>query len=281
MDSSKPSVFKYEDYREYLKDLYNYLKKESRYFSYRYFSKVAGFNSPNILKLVTDGDRNLSMKAIKKFSVGLKHDRTEAEFFLSLVCFNQAKNTSDRQKFAEEILKNKAFLKIHPVTQSQFKYYSNWYFIPIRELVAAPYFVEDSLWISKQLSPEISPKQVEEALTELCEMDLLKRDEGGQLVQSTPDVKAVDAVGSVFLAKFHREMLRLASESIDRFHSEQRELSSSTVMVSENNFLKLKKLIQKFRDDLVAITSEDPEPQIICQVGLQLFPLSKKQGAIK
>ncbi|MBT4761955.1 MAG: TIGR02147 family protein [Bdellovibrionaceae bacterium] len=279
MNEKRPVVFNYDDYRAYLSELYTFLKKDSRFFSYRYFSKVAGFSSPNILKLVMEGQRNLSKDGVKKFNKGLKHNTSEADFFTILVNFNQAKNTIEKQKAAESLMKHKAYKRFHPLTQSEFKYYTYWYYIPIRELVAAPYFKNDPVWIAKQLSPEITAQQAKEAIKELCLLGLLKKDETGKLTQSSPDVTAADAVGSTFVARFHREMLRLASESIDRFKSDQREISSSTILVSEENFNKVKSLVQKFRDDLVAITSEDPDPQMICQIGLQLFPLSKKNGA--
>ncbi len=40
-------------------------------FSYRVFSRLAGFKSSNIFKLVMDGDRNLTEESLKKFILGL------------------------------------------------------------------------------------------------------------------------------------------------------------------------------------------------------------------
>ena len=138
MCTEKPLIFNYQDYREFLKDTYSYLKKNSRYFSFRYFSKTAGFTSPNIFKLVMDGDRNLSTEGVGKFLKGLKLGKNESEFFKILVKFNQAKSSVEKQSVAEEILKFKAYRKIYPLGQAQYNYYSNWYFIAIREMVALP-----------------------------------------------------------------------------------------------------------------------------------------------
>ena len=50
----------------------SYLKATKPQFSYRYFSRVAGFSSPNFLKLVAEGQRNLSPKSIAKFAKKLR-----------------------------------------------------------------------------------------------------------------------------------------------------------------------------------------------------------------
>jgi len=84
------SIFEYDDYRAYLRDLYEHLKKTGTHFSYRSFSSKAGFRSPNILKLVIDGKRNLSPQSVQKFARALNLKKDEAEFFRILVNLNQA-----------------------------------------------------------------------------------------------------------------------------------------------------------------------------------------------
>ena len=49
------SVYDYLDYRAFLKAHYDSKKVSSRNFSYRMFSSLAGFRSPNHLKLIMAG----------------------------------------------------------------------------------------------------------------------------------------------------------------------------------------------------------------------------------
>ncbi len=79
--TARPLIFEYSSYRDYLRDLYSYLKASRPYFSYRYFAAKAGFNSPNFLKLVIDGKRNLSSDSVKRFATALKLERDELAFF--------------------------------------------------------------------------------------------------------------------------------------------------------------------------------------------------------
>ena len=65
-------IFAYTNYRSFLKDLYDHKKKTTSYFSYRYFSKKAGFSSHNVLKLIINGERNIAYDSIPKFSKALE-----------------------------------------------------------------------------------------------------------------------------------------------------------------------------------------------------------------
>jgi len=82
-------VFEYTDYRRYLHDFYHYKKRTNPYYSYRLFSMKAGFKAPNLLKLVMDGQRNLTRESVDKFVHALRLTNGEAAYFTSLVLHNQ------------------------------------------------------------------------------------------------------------------------------------------------------------------------------------------------
>src|SRR3954469_6473209 len=111
----KPKVFEYSNYRSFLRDLYEFEKAAHRKFSFRYFSKQAGFSSPNFLKLVIEGKRNLSIESIARFAKALKLNKEEATFFRALVLFNQASTTEERGMWVQEILKSRLYRKLHPL----------------------------------------------------------------------------------------------------------------------------------------------------------------------
>src|SRR3989344_8603024 len=83
-------IFTYRNFRDLLSDYYHTQKKQKASYSYKAFAEKAGLNSPNYLKLVMDGKRNLSHKNIKKFAKGLGLDRYSSEYFENLVYLNQA-----------------------------------------------------------------------------------------------------------------------------------------------------------------------------------------------
>ena len=83
------NVFDYNNYRQYLRDFYHEKKRNNPYYSYRLFSRLAGFKAPNLLKLVMDGDRNLTDESAAKFTRGLGLRGGDAQYFVTLVYMNQ------------------------------------------------------------------------------------------------------------------------------------------------------------------------------------------------
>jgi uncharacterized protein (TIGR02147 family) len=256
--------------------MYAFRKAGQRSFSYRYFSRTAGFASPNFLKLVIQGKRGLTARSAGAFARALKLGRAEAEFFHALVDLNQATSSEEKLAHAERLVSLRPFRRHQPLAQAQFRYYTHWYFVAVRELMARRDFRPDPDWIARQLEPKISPSEARQALEELERLGMVRRDDSGALTQSTAVVSTGDLVASATVAGWHREMLRLAAESIDRFPATSRELSSATVTLSRESALRAKAMIQQVREQILKLAENDAAPERVYQVGLQLFPLSEE-----
>ena len=59
-------ITEYQNYREYMRDFYEE-RKRSSLFSWREFSKLAGFASPNFMQLVCEGKSRLSKTGVEKW----------------------------------------------------------------------------------------------------------------------------------------------------------------------------------------------------------------------
>ncbi|MGE0615454.1 MAG: TIGR02147 family protein [Bacteriovoracia bacterium] len=276
----RPCIFEYNDYRRYLKDFYAHKKSQKGAgFSFRSLAKAAGYSSPNFFKLVMDGQRNMSDESITRIALVLKLSKQEAVFFFSLVHMNQAQTSEERERFAAELMNSAGFRKIHPLKEAQYNFYAKWYIAPIRELIATADFQEDPEWIAKQMTPPITAREAKVALDELQTLGMVRRDESGRLLQVNNLVNTSDEVMSTSLSRYHKQMIRLAGESIDRFSRYEREISSATLSVSEDCAKKVKQLIQEFREQILQLAAEDTSTcERVYQVNFQLFPMSGKPG---
>lgn len=268
-------LFKYLDYRRFLKDYYAAQKaKKGSAFSFRSFARLAGLSSPNFLKLVMDGKRNLGPDGIKSFAKALKLGKEEAAYFENLVHFNQCSTDDERNEWYKRLSASKKYREIKEIEKDYFVYFSRWYYAAIREMVLLPEFKEDSDWISRKLSPPITVKEAETALELLQKLGFLKR-EKGRLVQSEKNISTAREIISLAIANFHRQMMQRAMESIDRTKPEKRDISSLTVALSPEKFQEAKRRIQEFRRELNVLLSEDGSPKSVYQINFQLFNLSE------
>ena len=92
-------LFDYDNYRILLKDYFEEQRELKSFFSHRYFAQRAGFGSHSFCAYIMDGKRNLSHTSIPKMVKGLGLKGKKAEYFTTLVNYNQSRNEKDRDVY--------------------------------------------------------------------------------------------------------------------------------------------------------------------------------------
>jgi uncharacterized protein (TIGR02147 family) len=270
-------VFQYRDYRAFLREYYERNKRRKGGYSLRAFSRTTGLRSPNYLKLVMDGDRNLTPPMALRFAEGCGLSGEAIEYFCELVAYNQAELAKQRELHYERLKRFSRFRKVHKLEAAQSAYHSEWHIPAIRELVARADFREDPAWIAKTLMPPISLAQAKRGLAILLELGLLVRDGAGRLVQPQELVETPEGPLGHHVVEFHRAMMAHAAEALDRVPREEREIASLTLCVSAAQFARLKAELAALRNLLLQRYQADADAERVVQVNFQLFPLSQKR----
>ncbi len=272
--SGKPDLFAYIDYRLYLKDLYAHLKATTRHFSYRYFSEKAGFQSPNYLKLVMEGKRNLTTESEAQFAKALKFSKEELRHFKNIVGYAQAQDQEEKTQFAEKILQSQKYQKFHPLAAIQYEFYRSWLHVAVRELAHQADFQADPEWISARLAFAMPQEEIVASIKLLLELGLLSEVDH-RLVPAHATVTTQGEMVKTAVIGFHKEMMELATRSLTETPRDQREISAVTVAVSEQRFAEIKEMIHEMRKKILAMATEDLDPERVVQINFQVFPLSK------
>lgn len=277
VNSVRVNVFDYLDYREFLRAFYAEHKAKDYGFSYRAFSRRAGLRSTNYLKLVMDGERNITPEMAEQFARGCGLEEREADYFCELVAFNQSQSTSEKNRCHERLMRFRQYRAIHKLDAAQATYHANWYLPAIRELATRPDFRSDPKWIARTLKPRISPREAEKALDVLLELGLLVKNSEGHLVQSDSLVTTGPGPLGHHIVNYHRAMMERAAAALDEVPREEREISSLTLCVSQDVLLELKERIREFRRELLQVAELAGTPERVVQLNFQLFPLSEKK----
>lgn len=272
---NRPSVYDYLDYRSYLADMFHYRKADASYYSYRYFSNKAGFASPNFLQLVINGKRNLTNASIAKVAKGFGLKKKEREFFEFLVFMNQATAHDEKNHYYRKMISIVGNNNIGTIAKDQYDYLSKWYYPAIREILPVEAGVVSPEQIAAKLNPKITVKQAEAALKLLEKLKLIRKSPDGSWEQARRDISTGPEVKSMAVGNFHREMIQLAVESIDRFSSSHRDVSGLTLSIRRESIPELKARIISFRKELMELAGVDENPDMVVQINIQLFPLTK------
>ncbi len=273
----RPRPEDFPDYRAYLRAMTSYLKETRPQFSYRYFSRVAGFSSPNFLKLVAEGQRNLTPASIPKFAKGLGLDDRERESFETLVLLTHAPNDQERNRYYQRLRRHeRGKSDTRRVESAQFDVYSQWFVLPIRELLLHPDFQEDPRWIAGQLRPRIKPQEVKLALELLERVGLAARDEDGRLRPADTNISTGPRVRSLAVRNFHRAMMDLAADALETVPIDARDITGLTISVTPAQYQDVRARIERFRREILDLAGAPQPGADIYQLSFQLFPLTRK-----
>lgn len=282
-DSGMKSLFKYIDYRSYLEDYYNEKKRTTRSFSYRYFAMRAGIKSPNFLKQVIEGERNLTRRTIEQFIKALNLNKKESLFFKNLVLFNQAKNASEKQEHYSVMLRMMDYVTENQLTADHYLYFDKWYTSVLRELICLHDFKDDFALIARTVYPPITVTDARKSIELLLRLKLIARRKDGSYRQTAAAIISDDPMVALARRSFNNAMLDRAKYANETISKDERNISGITMGISKPCYDVILTEMAAFKERIKVIVNQDSGSSRVYQLNLQLFPLSNdasKKGGV-
>ena len=265
-------IIEYSNFRQYLLDYYEERKRVSA-FSWREFSKVAGFTSSSYMKVVCDGKSKLSKIGVERVATAIGLTGFELDYFRAMVKFGQAANEETKKAAYRDML---AIAKVHKVRVLEgdlFAYYDTWRNPMMREL--APLMPGATPGeMAKMCYTETSAQDVRESLDFLTKAGLLKKEKDGSFAQSETSVSGTPDATRLALRGMHRQMAQLATPALE-LPACERNFSGVTMGVSRESYDRIVRLLDECRRQIIAIAAEDKNIEQVYRLNLQLFPLTK------
>lgn len=268
------SILQYQDYRRFLQDYYDW-KKRTSVFSWRDFSRMAGFTSPVFLKQVCEGKANLGKKATVKVADAFGFVGIERDYFFNMVQYAQAKTDEKRRyAFAEMDSIASANRLVHVGTDA-YKYYDSWVHPVVRELAPAmPGAMPKE--IAQKCLHEVSAKEVKDSIDFQVEAGLLKKTGPGVYEQTDKLLAGDTQLMALAVRSMNRQMAQFAAETLDSVPADERFVSGITMGVSDDAFGKIVEVLRKCREQVQSIIFNDDKVERVLRLNLQLFPLTHK-----
>ena len=267
-------VYDYLDYRSFLRDYYRKKKQASYAFSFRAFSARAKLSSPNHIKRVIDGDRNLTAETARNVAAACGLAQAGQQYFCDLVAYDQASDEQSKAAALKRLSSARQYQRAHRIDMAHEAYHDHWYIPAIRELIASESFRNSPEWIAEQLLPPISASEAKYAIDVLLDLGLVESYRGGVLRQVDHVVATEAETRSRRIANYHRQMLQRASDAISAIAPDARDISSVTLLLDNRAANRLKRRIQRFRRELIEMSLSEDNGDRVVQVNVQLFPLS-------
>lgn len=248
--SMKPIVYNYMNYRDFLRDSYEYAK-QTEGMTLRDFARRAGFNTHTFLVNVIDQKRSLTVESAAKVSRAFNLTPEQRLFFELLVRFNNAERIEDKNDIYEMMRAAVPKSEIKRIGHEYYDIFRYAYILTVRELIGLPDFKPEPKWIAKKLHPHITATEAGKALETLLACGLVERDEQGKWRQSHADLTTGAEVKSLAVSLYHKQLLGLAAASIETTAAANRDVSSLTVNIARSDFDFIKRRTAEFRRELL------------------------------
>ena len=268
----------FTDYREYLRTAFEARKRANPRFSFRGFSLLVGFKSPNYLQMILDGQRNLTPETAADMVLKLKLSAPEGGYFVALVQLAAAK--SEAEKVEAERARLVALKKIvsRDIPAAKKEIFTRWYHLLVRELFLLKDARADAQWIVDRLGGTITLEEAARSIEILCKSGFLEATAGSYKL-TEPVLDTDDSqLQAAFMRKFHSETLKVWSQRLDQLPLREQELGVLNIPISSGKIPELKARIRRFQDEIIGWVQDEQEADRVVQLGTYLiaFPTSRE-----
>jgi len=284
--SAAPQLSEYMDFRQYLLDWYSFrreqTKKDLRPYSYAMFSAAANIKSPNYLKMIIEGQRNLSEDMILKFAKALGLSKDQADEFRFLALFGQATDPAERNFFLKELSEFRVLQKlrsgeIDKKMMEKVPGWIGWILYSMLDQEGVEFKAES---LRELLRGKASADEIQEALRALMNSGEVAQDDmTGRLKKTRNLIDSPEDIPVALVRKLQSQLMYLGLESLYQDSPTEREFGSLTLALTKAEFEELKFKLRQMRkqinkDNSIRRTSSLGER--VYQLNLQLFPVTNQ-----
>ena len=130
--------------------------------------------------------------------------------------------------------------------------------------------------IAKDICPPITEDQAKEAIDTLLEVGLIKKMASGKLALTDAHLTVGGPEKAKAVRHFQKEILQLASDSLDNINVTQRNVSTLTLSFDQSCFDDLGEMLKEFRRLVQKRVDSAKNPDRVMQLSMAFFPVAHK-----
>ncbi len=281
-----PALNEHTDYREFLKDVYEFRRRSEgsslRPYSYSTFSAAADIKSPNYLKLIIEGRRNLSEDMMGRFGKALRLSRDETIEFRALVRYNQASEPIERNQFLKELSDIRARREIDrgAINQSSWDKVPGWIGWVLYAMTDQKNVDFDPTSLQRLFRVKATADDIRESLKKLIESgDLLQQEGSKGVTKAREMIESPQDLPVALIRKLQAELIYLGIESLFRDSPKDREFGALTMALTQEEFEQVRFEVRQLRKRLhkdISVKRKTTKGDRVFQLNIQLFPVTER-----
>ncbi|MBN1308036.1 MAG: TIGR02147 family protein [Chitinispirillaceae bacterium] len=268
-----PNIYNYIDYRKFLLEFIAEKKLLHPRFSCRRLAVRLGMSAATFVRIV-NGKRNVTEKMLPRFIDYLKLRDRASEYFSLMVELAQVKGAERKNDAYRKLLEFRSE-RIRTIRPRHYSLFEKWYLVALREIIDIKGTIVSAKGLAKALRPSITVREAEKAVDALRETGMIFEGKDGRFHASEKLLSTGEKWESIAVHHFQLEMARRAEEALLRLPKEERDFSTLTIGLSSAEFHRVREIIKKARQQILAIAEDSIDREYVYQLNTQLFPVSR------
>jgi uncharacterized protein (TIGR02147 family) len=281
---TEPNLNKYLDYRLYLADYYSFKKRQTqnnlRSYHYGIFAAAANIKSPQYLKLIIEGKRNLSIEMVFKFAKALQFNKSQTEEFRLMVMWTQETDPSIRNQHLRDLNEFRVNQSVEVgeidiLTMKKIPNWIGWIVYAMLDQEGVSFQIDELKILLRQKASEA---EITDAIDRLINIGQIVRDEQtGVLKKGRVLVNNPEDIPIPLIKKLQTQLMYLGLESLYQDEPTEREFGTLTLCLTKQEFEDLRFQLRKMRKQVhkdTTIKRMSKKGDCIYQMNLQLFPVT-------
>lgn len=264
------SVFRFNDYRLYLRAVLAERSKKNRGYSLRAMARALGL-SASVLSDIHNGKKNLSSNKAYLTAQKLDLKAKERDYFCTLVELGRSKEPESSAQILDRLDRMNPGRKVTAIEIDKFSLISEWYYLPILAMVDLSDFVLTPENVSSRLG--ITALQARTAIEKLLRIGFLKW-EKGKYVRSFVNGEFHSPGYHRGLRSFHRQMFHRSIESLYRQAPQERVIGTETFAVDPKILPEIEMLYQQFVQELQRLLDSPEKKSEVYHLSFHCFRLT-------
>lgn len=266
-------IFAYTDYRAWLRELFEELKRTKPFFSFRYAAAKTGVDASNLAKILA-GKRHMARKAVPAFARLAELGRKESEYLDLLLRFGRSRSEKASREIFQRILSLQEPSGVR-LAADQLEFYSRWHHTALFALLdCVPFRGKGHAELAQRLRPPLPVRELKESLALLERLGLVREDADGRLVPVPKVLTSGEKWQAMAIRQFQEETLRLAGRALADMPREERDISTLTFSIRRQDLQAAREITREYRKAMMKLAEASSPAEQVFQLNIQFFPLS-------
>jgi uncharacterized protein (TIGR02147 family) len=270
------NIYEYIDYKKFLTDWREEEKRRNPGLTHEFLCSVLGQKNRSFYNDIEKGRKLIGAEVLDRLIKLFALNGNEAKYFRALVSYGQPATYAEKEFWFEQIVEmNNTPKRI--IDRATFLYFKEWWHAAIRSTLDTCNISTNYSTLSKCLFDRINPKQAQQSIELLAQLDLIAKNDEGYWKPTEKVITTGDNVKDECLKRYHLTNHAILRQILENDFPGTHDSTLLTVSVSQTGLERIINRIRQVRSEIISIAHKDEKSSDrVYQIAIHAYPISRK-----